>query len=85
MVDFEKETLDRLRRIETRLSRYMADNGFDLQGEKPQLDPELKVLTVPSRKVSLTDCLTELAGEPPGTTVLVVMGDGEPLVGLVVR
>ena len=85
MTSYEKEVLDRLRRIETRLSRYLADNGFDLQGEKPQLDPELKVLTVPSRKVSLEDCLAAASGEVPGTTVLVVLSDGEPLAGLVVR
>lgn len=85
MSAFEKEVLDRLRRIETRLSRYLADNGFDLQSEKPQLDHKLKVLIVPSRKVSLDDCLAAVSGEAPGTTVLVALNEHEPLAGLVVR
>ena len=74
MNSFEKETLDRLRRIETRLSRYLADNGFDLQGEKPTYDEQLKLLHVPSRKVALDDCLLAIAGAATGTTILVVMG-----------
>ena len=74
MSQFEKEALDRLRRIETRLSRYLADNGFDLQGEKPRYDAQLGLLHVPSRKVSLEDCLAAIAGAERGTTVLVVLG-----------
>ena len=74
MSQFEKETLDRLRRIETRLSRYLANNGFDLEGEKPRYDVRLGLLYVPSRKVPLDDCLTAIASADRGTTVMVVLG-----------
>lgn len=70
-----KEILDRLRRIETRLTRYLTDRGFDAQTQKPYYDADRGTLDVPSRKVSLQDCFEAMV---PGA-VATVMLESEPI------
>lgn len=55
-----EELLDRVRRIETRLTRYMTENGFDTHAQRPRYYPTRQALVVPSRNVSLADCLRAL-------------------------
>ena len=49
------EILDRTRRIETRLTRFMEDQGFDTQVRRPVWNNG--VINVPSPATSLKDCL----------------------------
>jgi hypothetical protein len=52
-----KEILDRCRRIETRLTRYLEIQGFATETRKPVWFPLTSILDVPSPEVSLKDCL----------------------------
>ena len=52
-----REMLDRVRRIETRLTRYMNEQGFDIVGQQPMFHRDSGTLTVPSRRVTIEDCL----------------------------
>ena len=71
MIEPMKELLDRTRRIETRLTRYLADRGFDVESQKPVYDEHLRQLRIPSRKVALQECLDVL---PDGDLVPVLIG-----------
>lgn len=53
----DQEILDRTRRIETRLTRFICEMGFDAGNSPPQYDPEHNILHVASRHTSLQDCL----------------------------
>jgi hypothetical protein len=49
------EVLDRTRRIETRLTRFMEAQGFDTQVRRPTWNNG--VIKVPSPETSLKDCM----------------------------
>lgn len=68
----QRELLDRTRRIETRLTRYLAAQGFDVDSQKPQHDARANRLTVPSRRIAIQDCLDAI---PCGPAVEVFIGD----------
>lgn len=51
----EKELLDRTRRIETRLTRFMEESGFDTQVQRPTWSGG--IIHAPTSSVSLRDCL----------------------------
>ena len=51
----DKEVLDRLRRIETRLTTFMISQGYDPGGNHPRWDGA--ALHIPSTKVALQDML----------------------------
>ena len=53
--EHEREIIDRLRRMETRLTRYLDQNGFDIRTGKPKF--EKGRLTIPSPQSSLKECL----------------------------
>lgn len=57
------ETRDRVRRIETRLTRFLHDQGFDTQVQRPHFDGD--AVHIPSPSVAL-DALLEAI--PPGHT-----------------
>lgn len=50
----EKEVLDRLRRIETRVTKYLQEQGFDTQSQKCRWDPT-GIVHIPSTKVALQE------------------------------
>ena len=67
------EIQDRLRRIETRLTKYMQERGFETQVQKPVYDRAGDRLTVPSLDVRLKDVLAVIPdGEdsPDGLAVV---------------
>lgn len=75
MMDTSNEVLDRTRRIETRLTRLIQAMGFDPGSQKPQYDEAEGVLHVPSRHVSLQECLTAI----PADRAVKVQIKGEPI------
>ena len=57
--EFRRETSDRLRRLETRLTRYMEWAGFDTEVRRPVFrDPER--LDIPTDATSIRDCLATI-------------------------
>ena len=67
------EIQDRLRRIETRLTKYMQERGFETQTHTPVYDRAGDLLTVPSLDVRLKDVLAAIPdGEdsPDGLAVI---------------
>jgi hypothetical protein len=56
-----KETLDRARRIETRLTKFMEHQGFDTKVGRPVWNEG--VVELPSKSSSVTDMLSVV---PPG-------------------
>jgi hypothetical protein len=51
----ERELLDRTRRIETRLTKFMEANGFDTQVQRPQWANG--IIHAPTSSVAIKDCL----------------------------
>lgn len=51
-----KEVMDRCRRMETRLTRFLELQGFDTQTAKPMWQAD-GVIHIPSPATSLKDCL----------------------------
>jgi hypothetical protein len=67
-----RELLDRARRIETRLTKFMEANGFDTQTQKPVWD--LGRVTMPSMDCSLKHILDSVPVEYEGEVVVVGPG-----------
>jgi hypothetical protein len=53
--DVQLEMADRLRRVETRLTRFMEWSGFDTEVRRPVWNDG--VLAIPNDATSLRDCL----------------------------
>lgn len=51
----ERELLDRTRRIETRLTKFMEAQGFDTQVQRPQWEDG--IIHAPTSAIALKDCL----------------------------
>ena len=67
-----KELLDRVRRIETRLTRFLAAQGAEMTTEKPEWQPGIGVL-IPSLDCSLRSILSAVpGGEDTNYQVLLV-------------
>ena len=58
VTDQTQETLDRARRIETRLTKYLEAIGFETGARKPVWNGD--GVEVPSPATSLTDCLAAI-------------------------
>lgn len=60
--ELAKETVDRLRRIETRLTKYLQWRGFDTHTTLPQwtVHEDRGVLSIPALSCSLKDCLAAI-------------------------
>jgi hypothetical protein len=65
-----KEILDRCRRIETRLTKFLEQQGFDTETRRPVFHSATSTLDVPSPEVSLKDCL---AAVPQHWTALITV------------
>ena len=59
--DFQKEVGDRLRRIETRLTRFMEWSGFDTEVKRCKFD--MGNLDIPTDATSLRDILQTIPEE----------------------
>ena len=57
-----KEAVDRLRRVETRLTKYLQWRGFDTQTTVPRWTAyeDRGVLSIPAISCSLRDCLAAI-------------------------
>jgi hypothetical protein len=63
-----QEIMDRTRRIETRLTRFMEAQGFDTQVQRPQWLPPQEAgaagaILLPTPATSLRDCLDVVPGD----------------------
>lgn len=76
-----QEILDRVRRIETRLTKFLEASGFDTQVQRPGFTPD-GFLVIPTPSVSLRDCLEAIPREWYGKRV-VVRHKGENLAVIV--
>ena len=54
------EVADRTRRMETRLTKFLQVQGFDVQSTKPRFDAVAGMLHVPSLASSIADCLNAI-------------------------
>jgi hypothetical protein len=72
--------LDRVRRIETRLTRYLETQGFDTQTQRPVLEPgpEPK-MHIPSMHISLKDMLAAIPADLNGWEDIEVQHAGRPV------
>jgi hypothetical protein len=59
----EAETLDRVRRVETRLTQLMIQLGVETQRQKPEFNPLRSEVKVPSPHSSLQEILDSLPKE----------------------
>ena len=66
----DKEVLDRLRRIETRLTRYLQAQGFDAQTSKPVWGGG--VIALPSPHASLKSILSVIPDDWGGRVSLML-------------
>ena len=79
------EIHQRTRRIETRLTRFIAEQGFETGGRKPEWQVEGYNIVLPNVAASLTDILAALPkGEGEEQPVPVTDSSGE-LIGYVLR
>lgn len=72
----QNEMLDRTRRIETRLTRYLEQNGFDTGVQRPTWDPR-GIIHIPTRALSIHDMLSVVPKEWPIGDEVVVRIHGE--------
>jgi hypothetical protein len=67
--EFRRETSDRLRRLETRLTKFMEWMGFDTEVRRPAFDARLGRLDIPTDAVSLRDCIAVIPPASPSVAV----------------
>lgn len=79
-----REIRDRARRIETRLTKFLEQSGFNAQTQRPFLNADDQ-LVIPSMYCSLKDIL---AAVPPSLaaagTIITVVHAGEVVAGVAV-
>ena len=69
------EIRDRMRRVETRLTRYIEEQGIDTQAQRPEWrDGEI---VAPTLDVSLRDCLDVVPHDWNRNHGVVITSDGE--------
>lgn len=61
-----KEVLQRVRRLETRVTMYLESQGFDTQVQRPKWDADRKTVALPSRATSLKDILAVIPKDTKG-------------------
>ena len=84
LTDTVNEIRDRTRRIETRVTRYMADQGFDTQTRKPKFDRANMALELPSPSIAVNACIDAIPDDiKPG--VLVDLYVGEDYIGAICK
>lgn len=70
-----KEIVDRTRRIETRLTRFMSEQGFDTQTRKPIW--QNGSIRVPTMAISIHDLVAVIPDGWPGTEPITVYHQGD--------
>ena len=75
------EVLDRTRRIETRLTKYMEATGFDTKVRRPTFANG--IINVPTPATSLKDCLSVIPHD--WRTPVTVIHKSDKLVTLVIN
>lgn len=73
------ETLDRVRRIETRFTAFLVAQGFTTEAQKPQFDPldigaPNGMVTLPSPHTSIAEIISAIPVEFP-RPVEIFLGD----------
>jgi len=56
----EKEILGRLRRVETRITKFLISQGFDTETSVCEYNSEFGAVTIPSMHVTLQDVLAAI-------------------------
>ena len=74
----EKEMADRLRRIETRLTKYLEAQGFDTQAQKARWNYREEAVEIPSRNIALKEILECIPPSHVGQEVNLTI-DGETI------
>jgi hypothetical protein len=62
-----KEVLDRCRRMETRLTRFLESQGFDTKARRPTFVKGM--LFIPSMACSIQDCVAAIPSDERGKEV----------------
>lgn len=71
-----REMKDRLRRMETRLTKFMIAQGFDTETRQPVWEPGDGTLEVPSAQVALQDVLDAIPSHRTHTRPIpITLGD----------
>lgn len=74
--DQMKEIVDRCRRIETRITKFLETQGFDTKVRRPHW--QHGVITIPSMSCAMNDCLSVVPSDwDPNEEILVVHQDKE--------
>lgn len=71
----DQELLERVRRIETRLTSALVALGVATPAQKPRFDPTLGVIQLPSPHTSLKECLNCLPADWTGKVKLFIDDD----------
>jgi len=74
-----REIQDRVRRIETRLTKLMGHLGFDPQGSMPTWDQTNRCVEVPSISTAFKDIMAVVPENFPSYTAFRVEHKGETL------
>jgi len=79
-----KEVVDRTRRIETRLTKFMVAQGFETGARKPVWSEGDHSIVVPNASTSLADCIEAFPAELGNLDAAAVVHEGR-LIGYVMR
>lgn len=79
-----QEVVDRTRRIETRLTKWLTANGFETGARKPVWNEADHSIVVPNASTSLADCLDVFPAELGDLDAAAVVHGGR-LLGYVMR
>lgn len=80
-----QEVVDRSRRIETRLTKYLEEQGFNTQGRKPLWREVEGIgrLDIPAMGCSIDDCLTAIPPTYPKGDEVLVYHNGKFIMALI--
>lgn len=67
----QKEMLDRMRRVETRMTRFMEAHGFDTKIQRPTWDHGY--IHAPTSSVAIKDCLAVIPATWPKDDPVTIM------------
>jgi hypothetical protein len=72
-----KELVERLRRVETRLTSYINKTGVTINYKKPSWDADNTRVIIPSREVALDEILAAIPDEFRDVTIPVLFAGNE--------
>jgi hypothetical protein len=82
--DKVQEVVDRSRRIETRLTKYLEEQGFTTQGRRPvwsQVE-DIGRLDIPAMGCSVGDCLSAIPATYPKSEEVLIYHNGKFVMAL---